>query len=74
MTTQYISTKNLAKRWGVSHRTLQRWRDNEQGLPYIKIGRQVVRYSLEDIKTCETASFSNLGKRNLGGLKWQAQL
>ena len=71
MTTQYLSPKYLARRWDISYRTLQRWRDNSKGLPYIKIGRQVVRYSIEDIKAYEADKNFNLKINNKWGLEWQ---
>ena len=29
--TEHLSEKRLARRWGLSHRTLERWRHDEQG-------------------------------------------
>ena len=52
-TKQYLSGKELANRWGVSHRTVQRWRLDGVGLPYVKIGDRIVRYSLNSIKAYE---------------------
>jgi predicted site-specific integrase-resolvase len=48
----YLSDKNLAKRWGISFRTLQRWRWKGTGPPYIKIGGRI-RYRLDSIKKFE---------------------
>ena len=39
----------LADRWGISPRTLERWRGTGEGPRYIKIGGRV-RYTLEDIE------------------------
>ncbi len=64
MTTEYISAKILAKRWGLSHRTLQRWRDNNEGPAFIKIGSQVVRYLLEDVQACEADKFTRFNLNN----------
>lgn len=50
---EYLSAKLLARRWGISHRTLERWRHNAHGPAYLKIGGRVV-YRLEDIKAYET--------------------
>ncbi|NBV06859.1 MAG: DNA-binding protein [Proteobacteria bacterium] len=48
----YFSEKSLACRWGMSFRTLQRWRWKGTGPPYIKIGGRV-RYHLDNIKKFE---------------------
>ena len=40
--------KELARRWTISHRTLERWRWAGEGPAYMKIGGRVV-YRLEDI-------------------------
>jgi hypothetical protein len=48
----YFSEKSLAKRWDISYRTLQKWRWQGIGPPYIKIGGHV-RYFLENIKNFE---------------------
>lgn len=44
----------LAARWGISTRTLERWRWLKTGPAFIKIGGRVV-YALEDIENYETA-------------------
>jgi predicted site-specific integrase-resolvase len=49
---QYLSEKCLAKKWGISHRTLQRWRWLNVGPAYIRIGGRV-RYTQENIKSFE---------------------
>jgi len=42
----------LAKRWQISPRTLERFRYEKKGPPYIKIGGRVV-YRLTDIEAYE---------------------
>ena len=42
----------LASRWRLSVRTLQRWRQNGSGPPWLKIGGRIV-YSLRDIRALE---------------------
>ena len=37
-----FSEKLLARRWGLSHRTLERWRHDEIGPAYLKIGGRIV--------------------------------
>lgn len=45
----------LAKRWGISPRTLQLWRRDGKGCPFIIIGRNTIRYRFEDVLTYEHA-------------------
>ncbi|MDA0782802.1 MAG: helix-turn-helix domain-containing protein [Proteobacteria bacterium] len=52
MTVQHITEKELAKRWGLSHRTLQRWRACGEKLSHIRIGGRI-RYTLEAIEQFE---------------------
>ena len=51
----YISEKGLAQKWGLSPKTLQRWRWLKTGPSYIKIGGRV-RYSSTNIKKFEEES------------------
>jgi hypothetical protein len=48
-----MSEKALAKRWGKSVRTLQRWRASGHGAPHILLGRSA-RYRLSDVLAFET--------------------
>jgi hypothetical protein len=50
--TDCLSEKLLARRWGFSHRTLERWRHDEIGPAYLKIGGRIV-YRLSDIEAYE---------------------
>jgi predicted site-specific integrase-resolvase len=43
-----FTQKELARRWTLSHRTLERWRWEGKGPSFMKIGGRVV-YRLEDI-------------------------
>lgn len=43
-----FTQKELARRWTLSHRTLERWRWAGQGPAFMKIGGRIV-YRLEDI-------------------------
>ncbi|WP_333779716.1 helix-turn-helix transcriptional regulator [Falsiroseomonas oryzae] len=45
----------LARRWSLSPRTLERWRWREQGPAYLKVGGRVV-YRLEDVEAYERAA------------------
>ena len=51
---EHLSEKRLARRWGLSHRTLERWRHDEHGPAYLKVGGRVV-YRIEDIEAYEAA-------------------
>jgi predicted DNA-binding transcriptional regulator AlpA len=48
-----MSETKLAERWGISPKTLQRWRTEKRGPQYIKLGKNV-RYRLEDVHAYET--------------------
>lgn len=43
----YMSERQLAAYWGISSRTLQRWRIEGRGPRYVKLGRSV-RYRVVD--------------------------
>lgn len=49
---KHLNQIELSDRWGLSHRTLERWRWIGEGPPYLKIGGRVV-YRLEDIERYE---------------------
>jgi predicted site-specific integrase-resolvase len=50
---EHLNQAQLAQRWQMSQRTLERWRWRGEGPPFIKIGGRVV-YRLEDIEAFET--------------------
>jgi hypothetical protein len=52
MTPPYLTQVELAARWRISPRTLERWRWAGDGPRFIKIGG-LVRYRLEDIEGFE---------------------
>ncbi|MFN3347343.1 helix-turn-helix transcriptional regulator [Pseudorhodoplanes sp.] len=54
MTTKHLNQYELAKRWSISQRTLERWRWKRKGPPYLKIGGRVV-YELDAIEAFECA-------------------
>jgi hypothetical protein len=58
MTIRHLNQSELAKRWSLSARTLERWRWQRQGPPFLKVGGRVV-YRLEDIETYETAQLQH---------------
>lgn len=54
MTKLNLKESELAERWGVSPKTLQRWRTERRGPPYLKLSKRVT-YPLEDILTFENS-------------------
>lgn len=53
---QFLNQKQLARRWGLSPRTLERWRCQGRGPDYFKlVGR--VSYRLSDVEAFEVAQF-----------------
>jgi hypothetical protein len=48
----HLNETQLAKRWNLSARTLQRWRWANVGPPYLKLGGRVV-YRLGDVEEWE---------------------
>ena len=51
---RHLNQIELSDRWGISHRTLERWRWLGEGPAYLKIGGRVL-YRLEDIEAYEAA-------------------
>ena len=49
-----INQMELAARWRISHRTLERWRWTGEGPRFVKLGGRVV-YRLSDIEEYEQA-------------------
>jgi hypothetical protein len=47
-----LNQNDLANRWNISPRTLERWRWLKLGPPYLKLGGRVA-YRLEDIEAYE---------------------
>jgi hypothetical protein len=47
-----LNQVELAARWKISHRTLERWRWAQEGPRYLKLGGRVV-YRLTDIEAFE---------------------
>src|SRR6266550_6741622 len=50
---KHLTQEQLARRWNISPRTLERWRWLKQGPTYLKVGGRVL-YRLEDIDAFET--------------------
>ena len=54
MAIRHLNQIEVAARWNISHRTLERWRWTGEGPQYIKIGGRVV-YRLDDVEAYEAA-------------------
>ena len=50
--TRHLSQIELAARWTLSPRTLERWRSTGEGPQFLKLGGRVV-YRLEDVEAYE---------------------
>lgn len=55
---RHLNQVQLARRWSLSPRTLERWRWLRQGPPYLKIGGRVV-YRVEDVEAFERIQAKN---------------
>jgi hypothetical protein len=54
MATKHLTQSEVARRWCLSPRTLERWRWLRKGPPYLKIGGRVA-YRLCDVEAFEAA-------------------
>jgi predicted site-specific integrase-resolvase len=54
-----LTQKELARRWGVSHRTTERWRCQGKGPAFIKLCGRVI-YRIEDIEAFELANLRQI--------------
>jgi hypothetical protein len=61
MTVQHSNQEQLARRWNISPRTLERWRWQRKGPPYLRIGGRVV-YRLDDVEAFEAKNFKDTGR------------
>jgi hypothetical protein len=57
--TRHLHQEDLARRWRLSSRTLERWRWLQQGPAYLKVGGRVV-YRLSDVEAYEGAQLHRL--------------
>ena len=53
----FLTPRELASRWRMSHKTLEKWRYVKKGPPYVKVGKRI-RYHLETIENFERMDFS----------------
>jgi hypothetical protein len=59
VTVRHLTQVELAQRWRISPRTLERWRWLDQGPRYLKIGGRVV-YRLEDVEAFEAEKMQEI--------------
>jgi hypothetical protein len=52
---KYLKEVDLSERWGISVRTIQRWRWKGKGPAYLKLGGRVV-YRLCDVEAWEASN------------------
>lgn len=57
--------RDLAARWGISRRTLQRWRAEHYGPPFVRIGGSI-RYILTDVIAFEERKRHDVGGEHEG--------
>jgi hypothetical protein len=64
--TKHLNQLELARRWAISPRTLERWRWTGEGPRFLKVGKRVV-YRIDDIEAFEAkrlmSSTSGRGER-----------
>ena len=54
MTITHLNQDELAERWCISPRTLERWRWTGEGPQFVKVGGRVI-YRVEDVEAFEAA-------------------
>lgn len=68
----YLSEAKVAQRWGISQKTLQRWRFDRKGPDFLKIGA-TVRYRLCDIEAFEQTQFTKCDGIRPGNAKQRSR-
>ena len=58
MTAKHLNQRELAERWGISARTLERWRWVGQGPHFLKLGHRVA-YRVADVEAFEAEQLRN---------------
>jgi len=62
---RHLNQDQLARRWSLSARTLERWRSHGKGPCYLRLGGRVA-YRLEDIEAFEKAGLHSTATATLG--------
>ncbi len=57
-----LNQTELAARWKISPRTLERWRWTGDGPRFLKIGGRVI-YRIEDVESFKRAALSSAGEQ-----------
>lgn len=65
VTEQFIGQRELARRWGISPRTLERWRRLGQGPTFLKLRTRVV-YDLRHIRAFEADHLHVVRRKAVG--------
>lgn len=64
----FLNEVQLANRWGMSNKTLQRWRSDGRGPRYVKLSRRVA-YPIEEVLDFESKStYNSTSERSLNVL------
>ena len=64
MIVRHLSQLDLARRWAMSPRTLERWRWTGEGPRYLKVGKRIV-YRLDDVLAFEAERLHASTKEHL---------
>ena len=56
-----LKTAEAAKRLGVAKRTMEDWRVDKIGPPYVRVGRRLIRYRASDLAEYVNSSPDALG-------------
>jgi hypothetical protein len=57
---EMMTTTDLANRWSMSEYTLRKWRMRGVGPIYIRIGKGLIRYRVEDVEAYEDSRESGV--------------
>ena len=66
MSDTYLNQAELAARWRISPRTLERWRWLHKGVAFIKVGGSV-RYRLTDVESFEAKQLRQATQNDILG-------
>jgi predicted DNA-binding transcriptional regulator AlpA len=55
MSSRLLNQAQLAARWGISARSLERWRARREGPPFIRLNKRRVLYREQDVEAYEIA-------------------
>ena len=64
----YLDTLGLAKRWGMSVRTIEGWRRRRMGPAFVRISR-LIRYPLENVRSYEAERLRTSTAPKQGGVR-----